>query len=466
MDQYDYAVIGSGPGGYVSAIRAAQLGLKVVLIEKDATLGGTCLNVGCIPSKALLESSELFHKARHGLDRHGIQLGDVQLDLGAMMERKRGVVKELTDGVGMLMKKNKITVEQGFGVLKGPGRVEIHDADGGSKEIEAKTIVLAMGSVPVELPFLKFDGDRVVSSTEALELDEVPERMVVVGAGAIGLEMGSVWARLGSEVTVIELLPRITPFADAKMGKLLQRSLKKQGLQFHLDSKVTGAEVGGDTVKVSFTDAKGNDQQLECDRLLVAVGRRPFTEGCGLEEAGVEIGDGGRVTVDDRWQTSVQSVYAIGDLIHGPMLAHKAEDEGVAVAEQAAGQTGHVNYNVIPNVVYTEPELAQVGLTEEELKERDVPYTVGTFYFKANGRAKSLDLTEGQLKILAHEETDRVLGVHIVGTRASEMIAEAAAVMEFGGSAEDIALTCHAHPTLPEIMREAAMAVHGRAIHS
>jgi len=463
MDAYDLVVIGSGPGGYVCAIRAAQLGLNVAIVEKDATLGGTCLNVGCIPSKALLESSEQFHAASHAMAAHGVRVGEVSLDLSAMMERKRGIVKELTDGIGMLMKKNKITVLRGTGALEGAGKVLVSTSEG-PREIDARNVCLAMGSVPVELPFLKFDGRFVVSSTEALAFDEVPKRMVVVGAGAVGLELGSVWRRLGAEVTVVEMLPRVTPFADAQMSKLLERSLKAQGIAFRFEAKVTGAEVREGVVRVAVEDKKGETETLECERLLVAVGRKPASHTAGLQEAGVAM-DRGRVVVDDHFRTNLDGVYAIGDLIRGPMLAHKASEEGVAVAEIVAGKPGHVNYGTIPNVVYTHPELAQVGITEEEAKSQGIPVKVGKYYFKPNGRAKSLGADEGLVKIIAHAETDRLLGAHIVGVRASDLIGEIVVAMEFQASAEDIARTTHAHPTLAEIIKEAAAAVDRAAIH-
>ena len=463
MDSFDFAVIGAGPGGYVAAIRAAQLGLKVALIEERATLGGTCLNVGCVPSKALLESSELYQVARERLGEHGIGAAGVELDLGKMMERKSRIVTEVTDGLGLLMKKNKISVIRGRGSLAGGKKVRVDGPDGTS-ELEAEHIVLAMGSVPVELPGLPFGGKRIISSTEALELDQVPGRMVVVGGGAIGLELGSVWKRLGAEVTVVELLPRIAIFADVQLSKMLKKELGKQGIDFLLESKVTAADTSGDEVRVTVASTNGEESQLDCDTLLVAVGRKPCTGTTGLEEAGVAV-DQGRVKVDGQWRTSVPGIYAIGDLIHGPMLAHKAEDEGVAVAELAAGQPGHVNYDVIPNVIYTMPELAQVGLTEKEAKDQGIKVKVGRSYFKANARAKSLAEEEGLVKVVTNAETDRILGVHILGVRASDMIAEAVLALEFQASAEDIVRTCHAHPTLSEIFREAAMAVDRRSIH-
>jgi dihydrolipoamide dehydrogenase len=464
-DTYDLVIIGAGPGGYVCAIRAAQLGLKTALVEKRHALGGTCLNVGCIPSKALLESSELYEAAtKHAAD-HGIVLSEVALDLEAMLARKGGIVKELTDGVAMLMKKNKITVLTGRGTVTAPGKVSV-SGDGGDTEIEAENICLAMGSEAIELPFLPFDGERVVSSTEALDFSSVPKRLAVIGAGAVGLELGSVWRRLGSEVTVIEMLPTITPFADKAMAKALQRALADQGMDFRLESKVTAGKVLKKSVKLTVENAKGESEELPFDKVLVAVGRRPVSEGTGLESAGIALDEQGRVAVDDHLRTNVEGIFAIGDLVRGPMLAHKAEEEGIALAEQLAGMPGHVNYELIPNVVYTEPELAMVGRTEAELKEAGVGYSAGRFMFRANGRAKSLGLQDGMVKILADKETDRILGVHMVGPRVSELIAEAAVAMEFAASAEDLARTCHAHPTLSEVVKEAALAVDKRALHS
>lgn len=463
MDAFDLVVLGSGPGGYVCAIRAAQLGLKTAIVEKDPTLGGTCLNVGCIPSKAMLESSELVHVARSELGKHGISVGDVAVDLAKMLERKRGIVKQLTDGIGMLMKKNKIAVLRGRGVLRGSGKVIVEGADG-TRELESKAICLAMGSVPIELPFMKFDGEHIVSSTEALEFERAPGELVVVGAGAVGLELGSVWNRLGSKVTVVEMLPTVTPFADAAAAQLLQRLLKAQGLAFRFESKVTGAKVEGGKVHVTIEDKGGKTETLTCDRVLVSVGRKPCVDTAGLDEVGVQL-ERGRVVIDDHFRTNVAGVYAIGDLVRGPMLAHKASEEGVAVAELVAGKPGHVNYNAIPNVVYTHPELAQVGMTEEEAKQKGLAIKVGKYFYKANGRAKSLGAEDGFVKLIAEEKTDRLLGAHIVGARASELIGELVVGMEFQAAAEDIARTTHAHPTLGEIVKEAALAVDKAAIH-
>jgi dihydrolipoamide dehydrogenase len=462
---FDLVVIGAGPGGYVAAIRAAQLGMQVACIDRRATLGGTCLNVGCIPSKALLDSSELYAQARSRLGRHGIQVGDVGLDLKTLLARKDAVVKGLTDGVAHLFKKNRITFIHGTARLAGPGKVVVQGAGEEAGLVEARAVLLATGSEPAGLPALPFDGTAVVSSTEALSFDRVPAHLIVVGAGYIGLELGSVWARLGAKVTVVEFLPRILPTGDAEVAELLRRSLVKQGLTFHLDTRVTSASTQGGQVIVDAT-SKGQDVRFQGDKVLVAVGRRPYSGGLGLEEAGIALeAKTGRVPVDEKYQTRVVGVYAIGDLIAGPMLAHKAQEEGIAVAERLAGRPAHVNYDTIPGVIYTHPEVASVGPTEEQLKEARREYRVGKFPFSANGRARCLDETEGLVKVLADARTDRLLAMHIMGPHASELIAEAVAVMEFGGSAEDIARTCHAHPTLSEAVREAALAVDKRAIH-
>lgn len=466
-ERFDLVVIGAGPGGYVAAIRAAQLGMRVACVEKRPALGGTCLNVGCIPSKALLDSSELYHLATHRFKSHGIQVGEVGLDVPAMLARKDKVVKELTDGIRFLFKKNKIEPVFGAAKLSSANSVTVALNDGGERVLETTNVLLATGSVPVELPFLKFDGKVVVSSTEALCFDRVPEHLVVVGGGVIGLELGSVWRRLGSKVSVVEFLPRIVPGADVELGGALMKSLQKQGMEFHLQTKVTGAELKGDRAKVSAAGPDGQSLTFDADRVLVSVGRKPYIDGLGLDTAGVVFDPKShRVAVDAHFQTNVPHVYAIGDLIDGPMLAHKAEEDGVAVAEILAGKPGHVDYNTIPSVVYTHPELASVGITEEQAKERKLDYRVGKFTYMANGRAKAMGATEGLVKILADAKTDRVLGVHILGPWASEQIAEAVTVMEFHGSAEDIARTCHAHPTLSEAVKEAAMAVDKRAIHS
>jgi len=465
MVSFDLVIIGAGPGGYVCAIRAAQLGLKTAIVEKRHALGGTCLNVGCIPSKALLESSELYESAREHSADHGVVLADVGLDLSAMMARKGGIVKELTDGVAMLMKKNKVTVLTGRGTITAPGRVSV-SGDGGETEVTAESICLAMGSEAAELSFLPFDGERIVSSTEALDFSAPPKHLAVIGAGAVGLELGSVWRRLGAEVTVVEMLPRITPFADKQMANALQRALTAQGMVFHLETTLKTGKVLKKGVNLTIENAKGEGSEISCDKVLVAVGRRPNSSGTGLENIGVALDELGRVGVDDELRTNVDGVYAIGDLVRGPMLAHKAEDEGIALAERLAGKPGHVNYEAIPNVVYTEPELAMVGRTESELKEAGLKFNTGRFQFRANGRAKSLGQETGMVKILADRETDRILGVHMVGPRVSELIAEAVVAMEFQASAEDLARTCHAHPTLSEVVREAAMAVDKRALHS
>jgi dihydrolipoamide dehydrogenase len=465
VEQFDVTVLGAGPGGYVAAIRAAQLGQNVALVEKETVLGGTCLRVGCIPSKALLESSHLYAKARNGLGGHGLVLGEVSLDLGAMMRRKEEVVTQLTGGVAGLMKKNKVTVFQGLGRLDGPDRIVVK-GEGGAITIQSAHIILATGSEPIALPGLPFDGERIVSSTEALSFEQVPEHLVVVGAGAVGLEMGAVWRRLGAKVTVVELLPRIVPFADKMIASTFQRALKAQGLDFMLNAKVSAAEVSGGKIAVTVEDGKGQTEVLHCDRVLVAVGRRPFVEGLGLEAVGVALDDHGRIAVNDHLQTSVSNIYAIGDVVPGPMLAHKAEEEGIAAAERIAGRPGHVNYDVIPSVVYTDPELAQAGITEEEAKEKGLSYNAGRFYFRANGRALASGESEGLVKMIASKETDRLLGVHILGHNASELIAEAVVAMEFGASSEDLARIVHAHPTLSEAVRESALAVDNRAIHA
>jgi dihydrolipoamide dehydrogenase len=466
-DRYDLVVIGAGPGGYVAAIRAAQLGMKVACVEKRDALGGTCLNIGCIPSKALLDSSELFHLAKSRFAVHGIKAGDVSLDLSAMLARKDKVVKDLTDGVRFLFKKNKIDTVFGAAKITGPNSVAVKKNDGGDAALDAKNILIATGSAPIALPFLPFDGKTVVSSTEALSFDKVPEHLLVVGGGYIGLELGSVWKRLGAKVTVVEFLPRIVPMADVEVGMLLHKSLSKQGLEILTETKVTGAKVSGGRAAVSASTKDGKTLTFDCDRVLVGVGRRAYTDGLGLDEVGVKYDPKtGKVAHDSHYLTNVPSIYAIGDVIDGPMLAHKAEDEGVAFAELLAGKAGHVAYDLIPSVIYTHPEMASVGLSEEQLKEAGTSYKVGKFPFLANGRAKAMDESEGIVKILADAKTDRVLGVHIIGPRASDMIAEAVAVMEFSGSSEDIARTCHAHPTLSEAVKEAAMAVEKRAIHS
>jgi dihydrolipoamide dehydrogenase len=463
-DRFDLVVIGAGPGGYVAAIRAAQLGMKVACVDRRATAGGTCLNVGCIPSKALLDSSELYVQAKNHFAKHGIQVGNLGLDLAAMLARKDKVVKGLTDGVSFLFKKNKITWMNGTARLAAPGRVAVK-AGGAESVLETARVLLATGSEPAALPSLPFDGTSIVSSTEALSFDKVPQHLIVVGAGYIGLELGSVWNRLGARVTVLEFLPRILPLGDAEIAQLLHKSLTKQGLTFHLETKVTAAGTKAGEVVVT-AKADGADRTFQGDKVLVAVGRRPFTTGLGLRELGVRTDErGGRVLVDEDFQTNVPGIYAIGDLIEGPMLAHKAEDDGIAFAERLVGMKTHVNYDTVPSVIYTWPEVASVGATEDQLKEAGRDYRVGKFPFSANPRARCMDETEGLVKMLADARTDRVLGVHIFGPRASELIAECTTVMEFAGSAEDIARICHAHPTLSEAVREAALAVDRRAIH-
>ncbi len=465
---FDLVVIGAGVGGYEGAIRAAQLGMKVAIVEKNKTLGGTCLNVGCIPSKAMLESSEHFHQAKTKLSKHGVMVGEVKLDLAAMMKRKDGVVRQLTNGVEFLMKKNKIETFKGAGKITKAGDIKSVEVSGeaGKSTLQAKNVLIATGSEASGLPFLPFDGKRVVSSTEALEFTEVPKHLVVIGGGVIGLEMGSVWLRLGSKVTVIEFLDRLIPGNDKQMATELQKSLTKQGMEFKLNSKCTGATKKGDWLLVEAEDRATNAKfTLEADYILVATGRRPYTQGLGLEGVNIQADKAGRIAVDDRFQSNVPGIYAVGDVIAGPMLAHKAGEEGVALAEILAGQSGHVNYHTIPGVIYTWPEVASVGYSEEELREKGTAYKMGSFPFMANGRAKAMDETEGLVKILADAKTDRVLGVHIIGPRAGDLIAEAVSVMEFGGSSEDIARTCHAHPTLAEVVKEAALAVDKRTLN-
>jgi dihydrolipoamide dehydrogenase len=462
---YDVVVIGAGPGGYVCAIRAAQLGMKVAVVEKRKTLGGTCLNIGCIPSKALLHASEMFDEAGHGLGALGVVVAPPKLDLAAMMKHKDDTVAANVNGVAFLFKKNKIDWLQGEGRIAAPGRVAVKGADGAETTHEAKAIVIATGSDVARLPGVEIDEKQIVSSTGALALPTPPKSLIVVGAGVIGLELGSVWRRLGAAVTVVEFLDRILPGMDGEVGKQTQRLLEKQGLKFHLSHKVAAVEKTAKGVKATIEPAAGGAAlALEADIVLVAIGRRPTTQGLGLEALGVAM-ERGQVAIDSHFATNVPTVYAIGDVVRGPMLAHKAEDEGMALAEILAGQAGHVNYDVIPGVVYTSPEVASVGKTEEELKAAGVAYAVGKFPFTANGRARAMRHTEGFVKVLADAASDRVLGVHIVGFGAGEMIHEAAVLMEFGGSSEDLARTCHAHPTMSEAVKEAALAVAKRAIH-
>jgi len=464
MATYDLVVIGTGPGGYVCAIRAAQLGMKVAVVEKNATLGGTCLNVGCMPSKALLYASEMFEEAGHSFAKMGVSVSAPKLDLPSMMNFKQQGIDGNVKGVEFLMKKNKIDVISGKGKILGTGKVEISGSE--TRIIETKNIVIATGSDIARLKGIEIDEKRVVSSTGALSLDQVPSSLLIVGAGVIGLELGSVWHRLGAKVTVVEFLDRILPGMDGEVAKQFQRILEKQGFAFKLSTKVTGIDTTGNTLVAKIEPAAGGaSETLQADVVLVCIGRVPYTEGLGLKEAGVALDNRGRVQIDPHFATSVKGVYAIGDVVAGPMLAHKAEDEGVAVAEILAGQAGHVNYDVIPGVVYTTPEVSSVGKTEEELKQAGVAYTSGKFPFTANGRSKVNQTTDGFVKVLADAKTDRVLGVHIVGREAGEMIHEAAVLMEFGGSAEDLARTCHAHPTRSEAIKEAALAVGKRTIH-
>ena len=463
---YDLIVIGSGPGGYVCAIRAAQLGLKTACVEKSPTLGGTCLNIGCIPSKALLQASEKLAEAEHDLAAFGVKVAGVELDLKTMMGHKDKVVTANTKGVEFLFKKNKVDRLEGIGRIVGAGAVVVKGKDGKETTYKTKSIVIATGSDSMPLKGVEVDEQRIVSSTGALSLPEVPKRLVVIGGGYIGLEMGSVWQRLGAEVTVVEFLDRLLPGMDGEVSQQMQRILGKQGMTFKLGTKVTGAKATNKGVVLTLEPAKGGaEEKLETDVVLLSIGRRPYVNGLGLQEAGVALDDRGRVVTNAHFQTNVPGIYAIGDVIAGPMLAHKAEDEGVAVAELLAGQAGHVNYDAIPGVVYTWPEAATVGKTEEQLKQAGVSYKAGKFPFTANGRARAMNATDGFVKILSDTSTDRVLGVHIVGPDAGHLIAEVVLAMEFGASAEDIARTCHAHPTLSETVKEAALAVAGRAIH-
>jgi dihydrolipoamide dehydrogenase len=462
---FDLLVIGAGPGGYVAAIRAAQLGLSVACVEKQPSLGGTCLNWGCIPSKALLDSSEHFHLAKHSFSKHGIKLpGGVELDLPAMMKRKDEVVSGLTKGVAFLFKKNKVTQLQGTARLTSPTTAEITSTSG-KQVVTARHILLATGSAPVQIPTLPFDGKKIISSDQAIALPKVPKHLLVIGAGVIGLELGSVWRRLGAEVTVIEFLDRIAPIMDREMTSALQKQLEKLGLKFQFTTAAQSAKVTGDDVTVTWKQGDKTGE-TKADIVLVAVGRKPYTDALGFKELGGEMTEKGFIKVDAHYRTNLPSVSAIGDVIGGAMLAHKAEEEGVAVAEHLAGKAGHVNYNAVANVIYTDPELASVGATEDELKSKGTPYKVGKFPFAANGRAKAMDSVEGTVKVLAHADTDRLLGVHILGPRASDMIAEAATAIEFAASSEDLARSVHAHPTLSEALKEAALAVDKRAIHA
>ena len=464
METFDVVIIGSGPGGYVAAIRSAQLGLRTAIIEKDKELGGTCLNIGCIPSKALLSSSDHFAFAKKEAAKHGIILENVGLDLPKMLQRKDKVVKTLTGGVRGLMKLNKVSTFQGMGKITAPGKVMITAVDGAAQEIEAKHIIIATGSVPMDLPGMKFDGDIIVSSTEALCFTEVPKKLLVIGGGAIGLEMGSVWSRLGAEVTVLEFLPRIALGFDLEVANALQKVLTAQGMIFHLGTKVSEVKVENGRATAKAT--KGEEQlTFDADKVLVSVGRRAFAEGVGADKLGVELDERKRIKVDAHFRTNIAGIYAIGDVIAGPMLAHKAEEEGIACVEMIAGKAGHVNYDVIPGIIYTNPEVAGVGITEDFAKEKGMEVRVGKFPFAANGRALAADDATGFVKFVADAKTDRIIGAHIMSHAASDLMAECVAVMEFGGSAEDLGRTVHAHPTHSEAVKEAALAVNKGAIH-
>jgi dihydrolipoamide dehydrogenase len=464
MDKFDVVIIGSGPGGYIAAIRAGQLGLKTALVEKDKELGGTCLNVGCIPSKALLTSTDHLMFVKKEAAKHGIVVDGARADLAKMQERKGKVVKTFNTGVRSLMKTNKVAVIEGFGTITAPGKVSIKSSNAQTQEIDTKNIVIATGSAPVELPFAKFDGRTIVSSTEALEFTEAPKKLIVIGAGAVGLELGSVWNRLGSEVTMLEFLPRIALGFDLELSNLLQRLLTAQGMTFYLETKVTAVKVDNGRATVIATK-DGRELKFEADKVLVSVGRRPFSDGLGAEKAGVEFDEKKRIKVDKHFRTNVEGIYAIGDVIAGPMLAHKAEDEGIACAEIIAGKAGHVNYEAIAGIIYTNPELAGVGLTEDQAKEQGIDVRIGKFPFRANSRALCSDDVEGMVKFVADAKTDRILGAHILHHAASELIAEAVSVIEFSGSSEDIGRTTHSHPTLSEAVREAALNVEKRALH-
>jgi len=467
MEKFDVAIIGSGPGGYVAAIRCAQLGMKTALIEKYNTLGGTCLNVGCIPSKALLDSSEHFFNAVHHFEEHGIEVKSPKVNIKQMIERKRGVVKMTCDGINFLMKKNKITVYTGVGSFESKTVINITKADGTKEQIESAKTIIATGSKPSSLPGIEIDKKRIITSTEALELQEVPKHLIVIGGGVIGLELGSVYARLGSKVSVVEFMDRLIPTMDAGLGKELQRVMKKDlKVEFFMKHKVESVVAKGKEVTVTADNGKGEKIEIKGDYVLMAVGRKPYTEGLNLEKVGVKLDARGRVEVDAHLKTSADNIYAIGDVVVGAMLAHKAEEEGVFVAEQMAGQKPHINHNLIPGVVYTWPEVAAVGQTEEQLKEKGIKYKIGSFPFKASGRARASMDTDGFVKVLADETTDEVLGVHMIGPRTADMIAEAVVAMEFRASAEDISRICHAHPTFTESLKEAALDATGkRALH-
>ena len=466
MSQFDVTVIGSGPGGYVAAIRCAQLGFKTALIEKYSTLGGTCLNVGCIPSKALLDSSEHFHNAAHNFENHGILIDAPKADLGRMIARKDEVVEQTTKGINFLMDKNKVTVFEGLGSFESATQVKVTKNDGSSEVLETKYAIIATGSKPSNLPFITLDKERIITSTEALNLKEIPKHLVVIGGGVIGLELGSVYLRLGSQVTVVEFMDKIIPTMDGALSKELTKVLKKQGMKFMLSTGVQSVERNGDSVKITAKDKKGEEVSVEGDYVLVSVGRKPYTEGLGLEKAGVDLDERGRVKVNDHLQTNVSNIYAIGDVVKGAMLAHKAEEEGMFVAEVLAGQKPHINYNLIPGVVYTWPEVAGVGKTEEQLKEEGAAYKVGSFPMRALGRSRASGDIDGLVKVIADEKTDEILGVHMIGARAADMIAEAVIAMEFRASAEDIARSSHAHPTFTEAIKEACLDATGkRSIH-
>ncbi len=466
MTDYDLTIIGSGPGGYVAAVRAAQLGLKTACIEKEARLGGVCLNVGCIPSKALLDSSEYFHLAQHHFAAHGVRTGEVKLDLAAMMARKEKVVVDLTQNVRRLLENHQVEILQGTGRIEAKGRVIVQSEDGAEKTLETQNILLATGSAPIEVPAMAFDGTHIVSSTGALAFDSVPQHLGIVGGGYIGLELGSVWLRLGAKVTVVEMLPKIGTTLDGQVGRTLDRILRKQGFDFLLSTQVKEAKVDNGRVAVTV-ERKGEQEQLSFDRLLVSVGRRPLTRDLGLDAVGVELdAKTGQIPVDETCRTNVPGIFAIGDLVPGPMLAHKASAEGIAAVECMAGRAGEVNYDTIPAVIYTAPEVASVGLTEEQVKERQIPYCVGSYPFTGAGRARCMGETDGFVKLIAHSKTDRILGVHIIGPRAADMIAECVLAMEFGASSEDIARTIHGHPTFAEALQEAAMSVRKCSIYA
>lgn len=464
MEKFDVVIIGSGPGGYIAAIRAGQLGLKTALVEKCKELGGTCLNVGCIPSKALLTSSDHFVFVTKEAAKHGIMIDGAHVDLAKMQQRKDKVVKTFNGGVRALMKTNKVTTFEGLGTIIAPGKVSVKSTNGETQEVETKNIIIATGSAPVELSFAKFDGKTIVSSTEALAFTEAPKKLLVIGAGAIGLELGSVWNRLSSEVTMLEFLPRIAVGFDLELSNLLQRSLTTQGIKFHLETKVSAVTVNNGRVAATATKG-GEELKFEADKVLVSVGRRPFSEGLGAEKVGIEFDEKKRIKVDKHFKTNIDGIYAIGDVIAGPMLAHKAEEEGIACVERIAGKDGHVNYDAIAGIIYTNPELAGVGLTEDEAKEKGIDYRVGKFPFRANSRALCNDELDGIVKFVADAKTDRILGAHILQHMASELIAEAVSVIEFGGSSEDLGRTCHSHPTLSEAVKEAALNVEKRALH-